>query len=69
MYGFPCGIEDSRIYEPAIIGRKKDRIEEERRLFYVAVTRAREEVIIYSLESARSKFIKEISELVEVCRS
>ena len=33
MYGFPCGIVDSRIYDPAIIGRKKDRIEEERRLF------------------------------------
>ncbi len=67
-YGFPCGIEDSRIYEPAIIGRKKDRIEEERRLFYVAVTRAKEEVIIYSLESARSRFVKEISKQAEIRR-
>jgi DNA helicase IV len=68
MYGFPCGIVDSRIYEPAIIGRKKDRIEEERRLFYVAVTRAKEEVIIYSLGSSRSQFIKEISQLAEISR-
>jgi DNA helicase-4 len=68
MYGFPCGIVDSRIYEPAIIGRKKDRIEEERRLFYVAVTRAKEEVIIYSLISARSKFVKEISQQAEICK-
>ena len=38
LYGFPCEIENPDIFEPAIISRKRDRYEEERRLFYVAVT-------------------------------
>lgn len=66
MYGFPCWIEDPKIYEPAIVGRKKDRLEEERRLFYVAVTRAKEDVVIYAQKSSRSIFIDEISDRVNV---
>ena len=60
MYGFPCELENPDIFEPAINGRKKDREEEERRLFYVAVTRAKEDVIIYNQKCAESKFLKEI---------
>jgi len=60
MYGFPCELEDPDIFEPAIKGRKRDREEEERRLFYVAVTRAKEDVIIYNQKCAESKFLKEI---------
>jgi len=60
MYGFPCELEDPSIFEPAITGRKKDKEEEERRLFYVAVTRAKEDVIIYTQKCVASKFLKEI---------
>ncbi len=60
MYGFPCELENPDIFEPAIKGRKKDKEEEERRLFYVAVTRAKEDVIIYNQKCAESKFLKEV---------
>ncbi|MBN2436277.1 MAG: hypothetical protein JXK07_13520, partial [Spirochaetes bacterium] len=40
------------------------RMKEERRLFYVAVTRAKEEVFIYSQKCSESEFISEIGEFV-----
>ena len=40
--------------------------EEERRLFYVAVTRAKEDLFIYSQEGNKSKFIKEIEPFVNI---
>jgi len=58
LYGFPCGLQNPDIYEPAVKGRRKDREEEERRLFYVAVTRGKETVVLYTQESSMSKFIK-----------
>ena len=48
LYGLPCGIENPDIYEPAIKGPKRQREEEERRVFYVAATRAKEDLIIYT---------------------
>lgn len=66
MYGFPCELENPDIFEPAITGRKKDKEEEERRLFYVAVTRAKEEVIIYNQKCAASKFLGEIQNHIVV---
>lgn len=62
LYGFPCERENPDIFEPATKGRKKDKEEEERRLFYVAVTRAKEELIIYSQKDSESKFLDEIKE-------
>jgi superfamily I DNA/RNA helicase len=41
---------------------QQDQTEEERRLFYVAMTQAKEDLIIYTWEHARSRFIEEISE-------
>lgn len=60
LYGFPCRKENPDIFEPATRGRKKDREEEERRLFYVAVTRSKEDLIIYSQIDSQSKFLGEI---------
>jgi len=60
LYGFPCEIEDSDIFLPAIKNNDGLRKEEERRLFYVAVTRAKEEVIIYTQNENESEFITEI---------
>ena len=64
LYGFPSELENPDIFEPAIKGRRKDKEEEERRLFYVAITRAKEEAIIYTQEDRESKFLFEIDEHV-----
>jgi DNA helicase-4 len=62
-YGFPCQIEDSSILEPARENYPlQNRIEEERRLFYVALSRAKEDLYIYTWEPAISEFIDEIAE-------
>jgi len=65
LYGFPCGLEDPCIFEPAIEKNDGLREEEERRLFYVAVTRAKEGVFMYSQKCAESKFITEIKGFVK----
>lgn len=60
-YGFPCEIEDSSIHAPARENYpEQDPKEEERRLFYVAMTRAREDLIIYTWEPSKSEFLEEI---------
>ena len=64
LYGFPSDLENPDIFEPAIKGRRKDKEEEERRLFYVAITRAKEEAIIYTQEGRESKFLDEINKHV-----
>jgi len=62
-YGFPCEIEDSTILEPARVNYPpQDQREEERRLFYVAMTRAIEDLYIYTWEPAKSEFLDEIEE-------
>lgn len=63
VYGFPSEIEDSSILELArenypLQGQR----EEERRLFYVALSRAKEELNIYTWEPAISEFIDEIKD-------
>ncbi|MBS3058468.1 MAG: ATP-binding domain-containing protein, partial [Candidatus Diapherotrites archaeon] len=40
--------------------------EEERRLFYVAVTRAKERVILYTQKNKESQFIKEIENHIKI---
>jgi DNA helicase-4 len=62
-YGFPSEIEDSSLYEPARENYPiQDQKEEERRLFYVAMTRAIEDLYIYTWEPAMSEFLKEIAD-------
>ncbi len=62
-YGFPCEIEDPSIYEPARENYPpQDQKEEERRLFYVAITRAIEDLYIYTWEPAMSEFLEEIAD-------
>lgn len=69
IYGFPCEIEDSSIFEPARENYPpQDQKEEERRLFYVAMTRAMEDLYIYTWKPARSEFLEEIEEHVEEVR-
>jgi len=61
LYGFPCELEDSLLLEPAREEEKINKEDEERRLFYVALTRAKEDLIIYSQKEAMSKFLSEIN--------
>lgn len=62
-YGFPCEIEDSSILEPARENYpSQDQKEEERRLFYVAMTRAMKDLYIYTWEPAKSEFLEEIAD-------
>jgi len=61
VYGFPCEIEDPAIYAPARENYPpQDQKEEERRLFYVAMTRAKEDLLIYTWEQSKSEFLEEI---------
>jgi len=62
-FGFPSEIEDNSILEIARENYpKQDKKAEERRLFYVALSRAREELNIYTWEPATSEFLDEIKE-------
>ena len=65
-YGFPCELENPKLIEPAKEERIRNKEEEERRLFYVAVTRAKEDVYIYSQKDCESKFINEIKPFIEI---
>ncbi|MCZ7400915.1 MAG: UvrD-helicase domain-containing protein [Candidatus Methanoperedens sp.] len=66
LYGFPSEIEDPFIFEPAMYGKPNNKEEEERRLFYVAITRSKEDVIIYTQKDNESMFLKEIQKYTEV---
>ncbi|MFW9950206.1 MAG: UvrD-helicase domain-containing protein [Candidatus Thorarchaeota archaeon] len=61
LYGFPCEIEDSAVMELAKRFESDGFIDEERRLFYVALTRAKKFLYIYSMEQNNSMFLNEIN--------
>jgi DNA helicase-4 len=67
LYGFPSVLENPDIFEPATLSRKKDKYEEVRRLFYVAETRAMNNLTIYTQKDSISKFIYEIENKVTFC--
>lgn len=65
-YGFPCEIDDISIFEPVRENYpKQDQRQEERRLFYVAMTRAKEELVVYTWDIFVSQFVKEIEPFIE----
>ncbi|VVB53871.1 ATP-dependent DNA helicase Rep [uncultured archaeon] len=66
LYGFPCEIENPLIFEPAMDTKYNNKEEEERRLFYVAITRSKEDVIIYTQKGAESIFLEEIKKHTEI---
>jgi len=61
LYGFPCEILDSSVMELAKRFVTDSYFEEERRLFYVALTRSKKFLYVYSLEEKNSMFLKEIN--------
>lgn len=59
--GFPSEIADDPILQAAMPLPEEFPFAEERRLFYVALTRARRGVFIYTLEFRRSAFLDELA--------
>ena len=58
-YGFPCEIEDDPVLKLVLSQEHMFPNAEERRLFYVGVTRAKKKVFILAYRSAISSFISE----------
>jgi len=59
-YSFPCEIEDDPILKLVMPKAEPFEFAEERRLFYVALTRAKRKVILLAQQDRPSRFIKEI---------
>ncbi len=64
LYGFPCEIQDSSVLEVAKRYQIRGFIQEERRLFYVALTRSKEHIYIYTVQGHNSVFLDEIKQYV-----
>ena len=61
--GFPTEIHDSTLFDLVRRSRGENEIlEEERRLFYVALTRCKKEAYIFTSQKAKSRFVTEISD-------
>lgn len=58
-YGFPSAREEPAII-PMLLGGENSQIDEERRLFYVAMTRAKETAYIVSQNGHQSDFFREM---------
>lgn len=58
--GFPSKMEQNKILEYIRKDTKKDFLEEERRLFYVALTRAKNNVYLFTPRLKSSIFVKEL---------
>jgi DNA helicase IV len=59
-YGFPSGIADDPVLDLAMPRPERFPHAEERRLFYVALTRARHEVVLIARSAASSPFVNEL---------
>ena len=60
--GFPSGLIDQELLDVVKKGQsdEADRLEEERRLFYVGLTRCRNQLFLFTSRSARSQFVSEL---------
>lgn len=59
-YGFPSEVSDDPVLKLLLAGTDNYENAEERRLFYVAMTRAKEKVYMMSNSKLKSKFITEL---------
>ena len=66
--GFPSKIEESNILKMVLPKEEEYPYAEERRLFYVALTRAKEKVFIFAPKKNPSIFIKEIEKIIMTYR-
>ncbi|HOX97387.1 MAG TPA: 3'-5' exonuclease, partial [bacterium] len=62
LYGFPCELENPDVM--AVVNEKvvhyQEKNREERRLFYVAITRAKDDLFIYTKKGSESLFLKDL---------
>jgi len=65
-YGFPNKMEDDPILSMVLSGKSDFEFSEERRLFYVALTRALKRTYILTKRSAESSFVREIESKCEL---
>jgi DNA helicase IV len=66
IFGFPSEMHDDSVLEIIKPARRNSTIfEEERRLFYVALTRSKKQVYIYTQKGAESLFLNEIAPYCE----
>jgi DNA helicase-4 len=61
-YGFPSKNVDDPVLSLAMPAREEFRFAEERRLFYVALTRARRAVALFTIEDRVSPFLVELAQ-------
>ena len=59
-YGFPIKLKDSKTEKVFFNNKQKYPYDEERRLFYVALTRTKNYVFLYVNKSNPSIFVKEL---------
>ena len=66
-YGFPSDMTDDTIFDivKTKTAKRNKKLDEERRLFYVALTRSKEHVYIYMQKGRESVFLNEINDYVE----
>lgn len=68
MYGFPSELIDQRVLD--IVkkdpGDETDKLEEERRLFYVALTRCKNQLFLFTSRKSRSQFVSELKPYLTV---
>ncbi len=65
-YGFPCEIDTDPVIELLLSHKEDHPNAEERRLFYVALTRSRNEVFLISTQDALSDFVREIASDIDL---
>ena len=62
--GFPCEIKDDPVLNLVLSEEESFENAEERRLFYVALTRAKYKVFVMTVQNQESKFIKELQDIL-----
>lgn len=66
--GFPSKIEENNILKMVLPKEEEYPYAEERRLFYVALTRAKEKVFIFTPKKNPSTFVKELEKIITTYR-